>query len=171
MATTSIRPLTVKEKSSVMRILQSYSGIFTSRSNHRRRVNRCFSGRQKTSGYYIYIAEHDGEIAGYVCYGNTPLTEATWDLYWIAVANNKQGYGIGRSLMKHAEDDIKRMHGRLVMVETSGKPEYNKTRQFYEKLNYQKVCQIPDYYAPGDDLVLSLKDSKSNLIIQTGQVD
>jgi hypothetical protein len=56
--------------------------------------------------------------------------------------------------MKHAEDDIQRMQGRLIMVETSGKAEYNKTRQFYERLDYQKVCQIPDYYAPGDDLVL-----------------
>jgi len=116
-----------------------------------------FLEEQKTSGYYIYVAELDGEIAGYVCYGDTPLTEATWDLYWIAVARDKQGYGIGRILMKHTEDDIKKKHGRLIMVETSGKPDYNKTRRFYETLNYQKVCQIPDYYATGDDLVLFTK--------------
>jgi hypothetical protein len=59
--------------------------------------------------------------------------------------------------MKHAEEDIKRMHGKLIMVETSGKADYNKTRQFYERLNYQKLCQITDYYAPGDDLVLFAK--------------
>jgi GNAT superfamily N-acetyltransferase len=112
---------------------------------------------EKASGYYIYIAEHEGEIAGYVCYGDTPLTEATWDLYWIAVHHDKQGFGIGRILMKHAEEDIKRMHGKLIMVETSGKADYNKTRQFYERLNYQKLCQITDYYAPGDDLVLFAK--------------
>jgi GNAT superfamily N-acetyltransferase len=112
---------------------------------------------EKASGYYIYVAEHDGDIAGYVCYGDTPLTEATWDLYWIAVDHEKQGFGIGRILMKHAEEDIKRMHGKLVMVETSGKADYNKTRQFYERLNYQKLCQITDYYAPGDDLVLFAK--------------
>ena len=157
MATTSIRPLTVKEKSSVMGILRSTPEFLPPEVVIAEELIDAFLEDEKTSGYYIYIAEHDGEIAGYVCYGNTPLTEATWDLYWIAVANNKQGFGIGRSLMKHAEDDIKRMHGRLVMVETSGKPEYNKTRQFYEKLNYQKMCQIPDYYAPGDDLVLFSK--------------
>jgi GNAT superfamily N-acetyltransferase len=112
---------------------------------------------EKASGYYIYIAEHEGEIAGYVCYGDTPLTEATWDLYWIAVHHDKQGFGIGRILMKHAEEDIKRMHGKLIMVETSGKADYNKTRQFYERLNYKKLCQITDYYAPGDDLVLFAK--------------
>jgi len=156
-AATSIRPLTVKDKSSVMRVLQTTPEFLPPEVVIAEELIDAFLEDEKTSGYYIYIAEHDGEIAGYVCYGNTPLTEATWDLYWIAVANNKQGFGIGRSLMKHAEDDIKRMHGRLVMVETSGKPEYNKTRQFYEKLNYRKECQIPDYYAPGDDLVLFSK--------------
>jgi hypothetical protein len=45
----------------------------------------------------------------------------------------------------------------LIVVETSGKAEYNKTRQFYDNLNYQRVCQIPDYYAPGDDLVMFIK--------------
>ena len=157
MAATSIRPLTVKEKSSVMRILQTTPEFLPPEVVIAEELIDAFLEDEKTSGYYIYIAEHDGEIAGYVCYGNTPLTEATWDLYWIAVANNKQGFGIGRSLMKHAEDDIRRIGGRLVMVETSGKPEYNKTRRFYDSMNYQKVCQIPDYYAPGDDLVLFSK--------------
>ena len=157
MATTSIRPLTVKEKSAVMRILQTTPEFLAPEVIIAEELIDAFLEDTETSGYYIYIAEHDGEIAGYVCYGNTPLTEATWDLYWIAVANNKQGFGIGRSLMKHAEDDIRRMGGRLVMVETSGKPEYNKTRRFYESLNYQKICQIPDYYALGDDLVLFSK--------------
>jgi GNAT superfamily N-acetyltransferase len=109
------------------------------------------------SGYYIYIAETEGDISGYICYGNTPLTEATWDIYWVAVSHTKQGFGIGRMLMKHAEDDIQRMHGKLIMVETSSKPEYNKTRRFYDNLDYQRVCQIPEYYAPGDDLVLFSK--------------
>jgi len=49
-----------------------------------------FLEEEKSSGYHIYVADMDGEIAGYVCYGDTPLTEATWDLYWIAVANDKQ---------------------------------------------------------------------------------
>jgi ribosomal protein S18 acetylase RimI-like enzyme len=140
-----------------MRILQSTPEFLPPEVVIAEELIDAFLEDEKTSGYYIYIAEHDGEIAGYVCYGNTPLTEATWDLYWIAVDNGKQGFGIGRMLMKHAEDDIKRMHGRLVMVETSGKPDYNKTRQFYERLYYRKECQIADYYAPGDDLVLFSK--------------
>ena len=157
MGTTSVRPLTIKDKSAVIGILQATPEFLPPEVVIAEELIDAFLEDEKTSGYYIYIAEHDGEIAGYVCYGNTPLTEATWDLYWIAVANNKQGFGIGRSLMKHAEDDIKKMHGKLIMVETSGKPEYNKTRRFYDTLNYQRVCLIPDYYAPGDDLVLYSK--------------
>jgi ribosomal protein S18 acetylase RimI-like enzyme len=155
--TTSIRPLTVKEKSTVMRILQTTPEFLPPEVVIAEELIDAFLEDTETSGYYIYIAEVDGEIAGYICYGNTPLTEATWDIYWVAVAHDKQGFGIGRMLMKHAEDDIQKMHGRLVMVETSGKPEYNKTRRFYETLHYQRVCQIPDYYAPGDDLVLFSK--------------
>jgi ribosomal protein S18 acetylase RimI-like enzyme len=155
--TTSIRPLTVKEKASVMRLLQATPEFLPPEVIIAEELIDAFLEDTETSGYYIYVAELDGEIAGYICYGNTPLTEATWDIYWVAVAHDKQGFGIGRILMKHAEDDIKKMHGKLIMVETSGKPEYNKTRRFYDTLNYQRVCQIPDYYAPGDDLVLFSK--------------
>jgi len=157
MANASIRHLTHQDKQKVMSILQTTPEFLSHEVVVAEELIDAFLEDPQTSGYYIHVAELDGEIAGYVCYGNTPLTEATWDLYWIAVANDKQGYGIGRILMKHAEEDIKKMHGRLIMVETSGKAEYNKTRQFYEKLNYQKVCQIPDYYASGDDLVLFTK--------------
>ncbi len=117
----------------------------------------CYLKDPVHSGYCVFVAEIQSQIAGYVCYGDTHLTEATWDIYWIAVAHNKQGHGIGHILMKHAEDDIKKMHGRLIVVETSGKAEYNKTRQFYDNLNYQNVCRISDYYAPGDDLVMFIK--------------
>ena len=157
MGTTGVRPLTIKDKSAVMSLLCATPEFLPPEVVVAEELIDAYLEEEKASGYYIYVAEHDGDIAGYVCYGDTPLTEATWDLYWIAVDHEKQGFGIGRILMKHAEEDIKRMHGKLVMVETSGKADYNKTRQFYERLNYQKLCQITDYYAPGDDLVLFAK--------------
>jgi ribosomal protein S18 acetylase RimI-like enzyme len=155
--TTSIRPMTVNDKPAVICILNDTPEFLPPEVIVAEELIDAFLEAPTTSGYYISVAEFDGEIVGYVCYGNTPLTEATWDIYWIAVAHDKQGYGIGRSLMRHAEDDIQKMCGRLIVVETSGKPEYNKTRRFYDTLNYQNICQIPDYYTLGDDLIIFTK--------------
>lgn len=111
----------------------------------------------RESGYYILVAEQDGQVAGYICYGDTPLTEGTWDIYWIAVDSGQQGKGIGKELMTVTENDIKAQHGRLVVVETSGKPNYNKTRQFYASGGYTEAAHIPDFYAPGDDKLILIK--------------
>jgi ribosomal protein S18 acetylase RimI-like enzyme len=107
--------------------------------------------------YRVLVAEDDAGIAGYVCYGLTPLTESTWDIYWLAVSRQRRGRGIGSALMTAAEGGIKKARGRLVIIETSAKPEYEKTRQFYCRHNYDFVCQIADFYAPGDDKIILQK--------------
>jgi ribosomal protein S18 acetylase RimI-like enzyme len=104
-------------------------------------------------GYYILVAEAEEKVAGYICYGPTLLTEGTWDIYWIAVAAEKQNQGVGCALMSSAEANIGRAKGRLVLVETSSKPNYEKTRRFYQKLGYEVVSRIPDFYEPGDDKI------------------
>lgn len=107
--------------------------------------------------YYVCVAETNKVIAGYICYGMTPLTEGTWDLYWLAVARQKQGSGIGSALLEFAEQQIRKVQGRLVVIETSAKPEYKKTRHFYIGHGYELVCRIPDFYAPGDDKIILQK--------------
>jgi ribosomal protein S18 acetylase RimI-like enzyme len=107
--------------------------------------------------YRVLVAEAGAGIAGYVCYGLTPLTESTWDIYWLAVAPKSQGQGIGSTLMTAAEEAIKKASGMLVIIETSAKPDYEKTRRFYRSHNYDFVCQIADFYAPGDDKIILQK--------------
>jgi len=160
---TNIRVMTAKDKPAVMRILSTTPEFLALDVKIAGELIDAFLEDPVNSGYYTSVAEIDGNIVGYICYGNTPLTEATWDIYWVAVAHDKQGLGIGRSLMKYAEEDIKKRNGSRIMIETSGKPEYNKTRQFYDNLSYQRVCQIPDYYAPHDDLVIFTKRIEQNL--------
>ncbi len=94
---------------------------------------------------------------GYICWGPTPLTEGTWDIYWIAVAADKQREGIGTALLKSAEDRIKQNNGRLIFIETSSKPEYEEARRFYVSNSYKLICQIADFYAPGDDKLIFRK--------------
>jgi ribosomal protein S18 acetylase RimI-like enzyme len=109
------------------------------------------------SGYHILVAEVDSTVAGYICYGPAPLTEGTWDIYWVAVARERQGQGIGNALMKSAEEEIVKSKGRLAIIETSSTPAYEKTRHFHLSLGYEIVAHIPDFYAPGDDKLILQK--------------
>jgi ribosomal protein S18 acetylase RimI-like enzyme len=109
------------------------------------------------SGYQILVAEVDSTVTGYICYGLTPLTEDTWDIYWMAVAREKQGQGIGSALMKSAEKELVRAKGRLAIIETSSTPAYEKTRHFHLSQGYEIVARIPDFYAPGDDKLILQK--------------
>jgi L-amino acid N-acyltransferase YncA len=109
------------------------------------------------SGYYILVSETDRKVAGYICYGETPLTNGTWDIYWMAVDHMLQGRGIGSSLMKAAEAKIKDLHGRIAVIETSSKPDYNNTRRFHVSQGYDEVATIPDFYDIGDGKVIMVK--------------
>jgi len=95
-----------------------------------------------------------GNVAGYYCIGPTPLTSGTFDLYWIAVRPSLHNTGVGRLLLKHAEDLVASRHGRLVLAETSSRPAYEPTRGFYLKNQYREVARIREYYSAGDDLVI-----------------
>ena len=101
------------------------------------------------SGYHILVAEADARVSGYVCYGPTPLTEGTWDVYWLAVAREKHGKGIGTALLTAAESNIKKAKGRMILIETESHTSYEKTQQFYFKRGYTVVCNIPDFYKGG----------------------
>jgi ribosomal protein S18 acetylase RimI-like enzyme len=109
------------------------------------------------SGYHILVAEVDSTVTGYICYGSTPLTEGTWDIYWVAVARERQDRGIGSALTKSAEKEIVRAKGRLAIIETSSTPAYEKTRHFHLSQGYEVICRIPDFYAPGDDKLILQK--------------
>jgi ribosomal protein S18 acetylase RimI-like enzyme len=109
------------------------------------------------SGYHILVAEVDSTVTGYICYGPTPLTEGTWDIYWVAVSREKQGRGIGSALMKSAEKEIVKAKGRLAIIETSSTPAYEKTRNFHLRQGYEVICCIPDFYTPGDDKLILQK--------------
>jgi D-alanine-D-alanine ligase len=94
---------------------------------------------------------------GWVCWGPTPCTLGTFDIYWIGVAPAWQGRGIGRALTDFAEQAIAERGGRLFVVETSSRETYTPTRRFYETLGYREASRIPDFYGPGDDKVIFLK--------------
>jgi GNAT superfamily N-acetyltransferase len=109
---------------------------------------------KKQKDYKIFVDSDNHIINGYVCIGPRPLTNGTYDLYWIAVNPNVQARGIGSGLVKYIEEYLKNKSARLVLIETSGKPGYEKERRFYEKNNYDKFVEIKDFYNKDDSLVV-----------------
>lgn len=116
-----------------------------------------FDGAVGGSPDYIALgATVDERLVGWICWGPTPCTLGTYDLYWMAVDPSMQGSGIGAALLRAMEG---RLAGsaRLIVVETAGRPDYRPTRAFYESRGYRKAAIIPDFYAPGDDQVVYVK--------------
>jgi GNAT superfamily N-acetyltransferase len=109
-----------------------------------------------TQPYTALGAEVDDRLVGWICWGPTPCTLGTYDLYWMAVEPALQGSGIGSALLGEME---RRLAGlaRLVIIETTGRPDYAATRGFYEARGYRAAAIIPDFYAPGDDQVVFVK--------------
>lgn len=107
----------------------------------------------EASGYRVQVAADGERPLGYVCFGPTPLTRGTWDIYWIAVDPQLQHQGLGSKLMRQAESEICRCSGRLVLAETSSQELYEPTREFYLSRGYREVSRISDFYDVGDDKV------------------
>lgn len=153
----NIRSMSREDKPRVIKILRNTPEFKPFEVMVAEELIDCYLEDPSSSGYHILVAEVDSNVTGYICYGPAPLTEGTWDVYWVAVAREKQGQGIGNALMKSAEKDIMRAKGRLAIIETSSTPAYEKTRGFHLSQGYEIVARIPDFYAPGDDKLILQK--------------
>jgi ribosomal protein S18 acetylase RimI-like enzyme len=60
-------------------------------------------------------------------------------------------------LLGHVEQALTARGGRLLLVETSGLPSFERTRAFYRKCGYEEEARIRDFYAAGVDKVVYRK--------------
>jgi ribosomal protein S18 acetylase RimI-like enzyme len=113
--------------------------------------------RGVASGYEFLFVEDEAGLLGYACWGLIPCTERSFDLYWIAVRPERQGGGVGRRILRAAEEEIARAGGVRIYVETSTRAAYDPTRAFYERCGYARAATFDDFYAPGDGKAVYLK--------------
>jgi ribosomal protein S18 acetylase RimI-like enzyme len=155
-----VRPLLQADRDGVCRILES-AGNFTSDEVRiaLELVDEWLElGEESEYLTYVLDSPEDGAgVLGYVCFGPTPLTEATYDLYWIAVDKSKHRGGVGKRLLNFTEEEIVRRGGRMLLVETSSQEAYGGAIQFYERTGYELVGRIKDYYRAGDDKLIFAK--------------
>lgn len=112
-----------------------------------------------TSDDYEFVGafDHDDTLVGYACFGATPATDRTYDLYWIAVHPSARRGGAGAALMSEVEHRLEERRARLLVVETSSRDDYAPTRRFYQQRGYEEAARLRDFYASGDDRVVLAK--------------
>lgn len=117
-----------------------------------------YFAHQVDDGHACVVAEDDaGEPVGVAYYEPAKATDGTWYLTMIAVRRAHQGRGQGSALMAHVEEALRGRCQRVLLVETSGAPAFERTRAFYRGLGYEVEAQVRDFYAAGDDMVLFRK--------------
>ena len=102
---------------------------------------------------FVGSFSREGQLVGYVCYGATPGTDRTYDLYWIAMHPECQGEGGGSQLLDEVERRLIQREARMLVVETSSRDDYRPTRRFYEKHGYVRE-------ATSDGLLLRRRPSR-----------
>ena len=134
-------------------------------------AHAAFTHNPPASSDYFFLGAFtpDEELAGFACYGPTPGTDRTYDLYWIAVHPAAQGSGSGTILLNEVERRLKGLNARMVVVETSSRSDYKNTRGFYLRRGYVETARARDFYAPADDRITFTKRLQSRApIIDTG---
>ena len=104
----------------------------------------------------ILVGDDDVPLS-YACFGQTPMTEATFDLYWLVTAAASRGKGLGKQLLTVVEQELTARRALTVRIETSSLEGQGGALRFYQQAGYDVVGRIADFYRPGDDLITLAK--------------
>jgi len=153
-----IREAAQKDKEIIESIIKN-NAIFTDEEKYCAAELLDFYLRDITKDEYLFLCAVDesDKPLGYICYGKTPFAEGVYDIYWIVIAPEWQGKRVGKMLIRHVENILKNGGVRMIFAETSSQPKYDKTRLFYEKVEFEEVSRLKDFYRVGDDKVIYVK--------------
>lgn len=104
-----------------------------------------------------WIIDDDNTPLGAAYYAPEPFSKGVWNLYFIGVHPQYQGYGRGSALLTYIEQSLMERGERLLLVETSGMERFEQVREFYRKNDYDEEARIRDFYKPGDDKIVFRK--------------
>lgn len=122
-----------------------------------REVLECCSAKGDASGYRCIVDDEGGARRGFACFGPTPCTVGTYDLYWIVVDPRRRAHGVASRLLGAAASEAAIRGGRQLIAETSDTPPYLPARSFYEARGFLAVARVPDFYRVGDAKVVYAK--------------
>jgi len=151
-----IRPTTPDDKAALIALADAV-GLF--------RPNELEELSEMLDAYYngslgvnhFWVTDDDDGPVGVAYYAPEQMADQVWNLYLIAIHPDRQGQGRGGMLIRHVEQAITALGGRMLLVETSGVPSFELTRAFYRKYGYDEEARIRDFYRPGEDKIIFRK--------------
>ena len=105
----------------------------------------------------LWLTDNDGGPVAIAYCAPERMTQGTWNLYLIAVHPDRQGQGRGATLLRHIEQELARVGQRLLLVDTSDLPEFERTRSFYRQCGYEEEARIREFYQAGEGKILFRK--------------
>lgn len=113
-------------------------------------ADETFQQGQEKSGYYWVRLLEEGEVIGFANFGPNPSSVHSWDIYWMAIQQEHRSKHYGSVILRETEERIRSVGGKIAWIETSGRPLYEPTRQFYLKNGYELEATLREFYGPGD---------------------
>lgn len=154
----NIREMRKEDRESVQKILIETKKFTQEEIDVAMETIDIYLNNRSQKDYFIFSAVlEDNSIAGFINFGPVPITEGTYDIYWVAVDPACQGRGMGTVLVSFVEEKVKAMEGYMICIETSSTEKYLPTQKFYEKLGYILESRIRDFYRIGDDRMIYVK--------------
>ncbi len=153
MKTPDIRPLTADQLPAVKSIIDGL-GLFPSDLlDHM--TAPFLAGTAQDDLWFVVI--EDGTACAVAYCAPERMTDGTWNLLLIAVQEDHQGQGLGAHLTHQLERTLSERRARILLVETSSLPSFERTRAVYRRLGYVEEARIRGFYAAGDDKVVFWK--------------
>jgi GNAT superfamily N-acetyltransferase len=148
-----IRPTTPEDTTAVLTIASAIGFQPEELEQLNAMLTDSFSGDSDN----FWLTDDDNGPVGVAYCEPERMTQQTWNLQLIAIHPDRQGQGRGTALMGYIEQTLTTRGGRILLVETSGLPEFAATRTFYAKCGYEEEARIRDFYAAGEDKIIFRK--------------
>lgn len=152
-----IRPTTADDSASIIALAVGAGMFPANETDALAKVLEDYFAGNLDDGHAWITDEEEGELRGVAYYAPAMMADGTWYVYMIGIRPEYQGQGRGKTLMLHLENTLRASGQRLLLVETSGLPSYDRTRTFYAKCGYEEEARIRDFYTAGDDKIVFRK--------------
>ncbi|WP_218079867.1 GNAT family N-acetyltransferase [Anthocerotibacter panamensis] len=149
-----IRETRPSDKEALLRIIEDSGQFDLDGLAH---VEAALDGYFAEGSEAIWLTADDGEPVGVVYCNPEPVTSGTWNLLLLWTRKDREGQGFGSALVAQIEAALCIRGARLLIVETSGLPEFETARTFYSKCGFSQEARIQNFFADGDDKLIYTK--------------